>query len=242
MLFPRVNNVNTLYRPGTGQGPGSRGRDGSRNNPDRQEAILDEAIRLFAERGYAEADLQVLADRLDIGKGTLYRHFGSKEKLFLASADRVMRRIHEHITAVTAPVADPLERIETGIHAYFKYFAEHPESVEMLIQERALFRDRKRPTYFVHREANLDRWRSLYREMIGAGRVRDIPVEQILDTMGDLLYGAMFVGYLVGRREEPAAVAARIINIVFGGILTDAEKATRQGAGKARRALGRKKA
>ncbi|MFM8933030.1 MAG: hypothetical protein ACKOS8_14275, partial [Gemmataceae bacterium] len=104
------------------------------------------------------------------------------------------------------------------------------------------FRDRKRPTYFVHREANLDRWRSLYREMIGAGRVRDIPVEQILDTMGDLLYGAMFVGYLVGRREEPAAVATRIINIVFGGILTDGEKAARQGAGKARRASGRRKA
>lgn len=236
--------VNTLYRPGPASGPGpdSKVRDGSRSNPDRQEAILDEAIRLFADRGYAEADLQVLADRLDIGKGTLYRHFGSKEKLFLAAADRVMRRIHEHITAVTAPVADPLERIETGIHAYFRYFADHPESVEMLIQERALFRDRKRPTYFVHREANLDRWRSLYREMIGAGRVRDIPVEQILDTMGDLLYGAMFVGYLVGRREEPAAVATRIINIVFGGILTDGEKAARQGAGKARRASGRRKA
>jgi len=236
--------VNTLYRPGPASGPvpDSKVRDGSRSNPDRKEAILDEAIRLFADRGYAEADLQVLADRLDIGKGTLYRHFGSKEKLFLAAADRVMRRIHEHITAVTAPVADPLERIETGIHAYFRYFADHPESVEMLIQERALFRDRKRPTYFVHREANLDRWRSLYREMIEAGRVRDIPVEQILDTMGDLLYGAMFVGYLVGRREEPAAVATRIINIVFGGILTDGEKAARQGAGKARRASGRKKA
>jgi len=239
-----VQIVNTLYRPGPtpGQSPVSKGREGARGNLERQEAILDEAIRLFADRGYAEADLQVLADRLDIGKGTLYRHFGSKEKLFLAAADRVMRRIHEHITAVTAPVEDPLQRIETGIHAYFRYFADHPESVEMLIQERALFRDRKRPTYFVHREANLDRWRSLYREMIGAGRVRDIPVEQILDTMGDLLYGAMFVGYLVGRREEPSAVAARIINIVFGGILTDGERAARQGSTKGKRTNVRKKA
>ena len=210
--------VNTLYRPGPtpGQSPVSKGREGARGNLERQEAILDEAIRLFADRGYAEADLQVLADRLDIGKGTLYRHFGSKEKLFLAAADRVMRRIHEHITAVTAPVEDPLQRIETGIHAYFRYFADHPESVEMLIQERALFRDRKRPTYFVHREANLDRWRSLYREMIGAGRVRDIPVERILDSMGDVLYGAMFVGYLVGRREEPEAFALGLGRVLLG--------------------------
>ncbi|MCY2937344.1 MAG: TetR/AcrR family transcriptional regulator [Planctomycetota bacterium] len=193
----------------------------------RREAILDEAIRLFSRKGYGETDLQLLANALDIGKGTLYRHFGSKEKLFLAAADRVMRRIHEHITQVTEPVADPILRIEAGIRAYFGYFAEHPESVEMLIQERALFRDRKHPTYFVHREANLDRWRALYRDLIAAGRVRDLPVEQILDTMGDMLYGAMFVGYLVGRREDPSAVAGRIISIAFEGILTDTEKTMR---------------
>ena len=138
-----------------------------------------------------------------------------------------MRRIHEHITQVTEPVADPILRIEAGIRAYFGYFAEHPESVEMLIQERALFRDRKHPTYFVHREANLDRWRALYRDLIAAGRVRDLPVEQILDTMGDMLYGAMFVGYLVGRREDPSAVAGRIISIAIEGILTDTEKTMR---------------
>ena len=234
-IFLRVFSLNTVFRPT------SKVDDAALRAVTRREAILDAAIRLFATRGYAEADLQVLADELDIGKGTLYRHFGSKEKLFLAAADQVMRRIHEHITAVTVKIEDPLNRIETGIHAYFQYFAGHPESVEMLIQERALFRDRKHPTYFVHREANLDRWRSLYRDLIGSGRVRDIPVEQILDTMGDLLYGAMFVGYLVGRREEPSAVAARIINIVFGGILTDNELQARKIASKPRRVPSRKK-
>jgi len=32
--------------------------------------------------------------------------------------------------------------------------------VELLILERAEFRDRKKPTYFEHRDAHVHRWRS----------------------------------------------------------------------------------
>ena len=35
---------------------------------------------------------QALADRLGVGKGTIYRHFPSKRALFLAAADRVCAR------------------------------------------------------------------------------------------------------------------------------------------------------
>src|SRR5262245_40945181 len=72
----------------------------------RREEILGQAIPLFARVGYAELDLQVLADALGIGKGTLYRHFGSKEKLFLAAADRVMRDLNAYVEASVREVED----------------------------------------------------------------------------------------------------------------------------------------
>src|SRR5262245_37795229 len=56
----------------------------------RREEILARAIELFARDGYADLDLQILADDVGVGKGTLYRYFGSKQELFLAAADRVM--------------------------------------------------------------------------------------------------------------------------------------------------------
>ena len=59
----------------------------------RREEILAAAVRLFAERGYAEADTQVLADMLGVGKGTLYRYFPSKRELFLAAVDGAMRKL-----------------------------------------------------------------------------------------------------------------------------------------------------
>jgi len=193
----------------------------------RQEQILDAAATLFAEHGYSDTDTQLLADRLRIGKGTLYRYFPSKRDLFLAVADRVMRQMRQQVDAAVAPVEDPLDRVTAGVHAFLAFFGEHPEYVELLIQERAQFKDRKRPTYFVHREANVERWRALYRALIAAGRVRPVPVERITDVMSDLLYGTIFTNYFSGREKPFDAQARDLIDIVFHGILTDSERRRR---------------
>ena len=109
----------------------------------RQEEILEKAVELFARHGYSATDTQRLADELQVGKGTLYRYFPSKESLFLAAVDFCMRKLHEQVAAFVAEVADPMDRIREGIRAYLAFFVEHPEFVELMIQERALFKDQQ---------------------------------------------------------------------------------------------------
>jgi AcrR family transcriptional regulator len=195
----------------------------------RQEEILDGAVQLFAECGYADADTQVLADRLGVGKGTIYRYFPSKRELFLAAADRAMRRMHEYIDRAITGIEEPLDRIGRAIRAYLEFVAEHPEFVELLIQERANFKERKKPTYWEHREANLERWRSLYRDLIALGRVRQVPVERITDVMSQLLYGTMFTNYFTGSQKSPEGQARDIVDVVFNGILSETERRRRTG-------------
>jgi AcrR family transcriptional regulator len=190
----------------------------------RQEEILETAAVLFARYGYSETDTQLLAETLNIGKGTLYRYFPSKEELFLAVADRAMRKLGEQVDAAIAGVEEPLDRIGRGIQAYLTFFAEHPEFVELLIQERAQFKDRKKPTYFEHREVNVKRWQELHRSLIAAGRFRDIPPERISNVIGDLLYGAMFTNYFTGPRQSVEAQTQDILDIVLHGVLSDSER------------------
>lgn len=190
----------------------------------REEEILDAAAKLFAQRGYADMATQALADALDVGKGTIYRYFPSKQALFLAAIDRLMRRLHVAIDARVARVADPLERIPQGVETYLTFFAEHPEFVELLIQERALFKDRQQPLYFEHRVVRAERWKELYRGLIAAGRVRDVPVERITDVISDLLYGTMFTNYFARRQRSPHEQARDIVDIALRGILSDEER------------------
>jgi AcrR family transcriptional regulator len=194
----------------------------------RREEILDAAARLFAKHGYADTDTQLLADELGVGKGTLYRYFPSKQALFLAAVDRAMRSFRTYIDSRIQQVSDPLDQIAEGIRAFLTYVAEHPEFVELQMQERAQFKDRKKPTYFEHREANVERWRARYRALIAAGRVRDMPVERITDVMSQLLYGTMFINYFTGQQKPPEEQAQEILDVVWRGILSEEELRRRQ--------------
>ena len=186
------------------------------------------ATELFAENGFSDAITQALADRLKVGKGTIYRHFPSKRELFLAAVDRVMRKMHDQIMANIAGVDEGLEQVARGIMAFLTFFSEHPEYVEMLIQERAQFKDRKRPTYFEHRDVNVRRWQALYARLIAEGRIRDVSVERITDVVGNVIYGTMFTNYFAGQAKPVAEQAGDILDVVFHGILTDAERTRRQ--------------
>src|SRR5262249_1290084 len=144
--------------------------------------------------------------------------------LFLAATDRVMHLLQEQVNRNVAGIDDGLERIERAIATFLSFFGDHPSFVELLIQERAHFKDRKRPTYFEHREINIERWRQVYRELIAQKRVRDIPVEQITTVVSNVLYGIMVTNFFNGQ-AKPADVQAReIVDVVFLGILTETER------------------
>lgn len=190
----------------------------------RQEEILDAAARLFARVGYPSTDMQVLADELGVGKGTVYRYFPSKEKLFLAAVDRGMRRLRDQVNAEAEKASDPLEQVERAIRSYLAFFDTNPDIVELLIQERAEFKDRKKPTYFEHRDANIGPWLDLFRGLIAAGRMRVAPPEEFTETISDLLYGTIFTNHFAGRRASLEVQARRILDTLFLGILADEER------------------
>lgn len=194
----------------------------------RREEILDAATELFAEHGYSDAVTQALAERLGVGKGTLYRCFPSKQELFLAAVDRVMRRLREHIDQKLSGVEEPLDQIATGVHRFLEFFEAHPKYAELLVQERALFKDRPMPTYLAHRNTSAPRWRELYRRLITDGRMREVPVDRISDMIGDLLYGTIFTNVFAGRRRPSAEQAQDILDFLFEGILSDQERKKRR--------------
>lgn len=191
----------------------------------RREEILSCATRLFAQKSYRGLDVQLVADALGIGKGTIYRYFPTKQDLFFSAVDRGIRRLSECVDEATAGLRDPAEVIRAGVRTYLRYFSENPELVELLVLERAEFRDREKPTYFVHRDRNIGRWEALLRGMMDEGRIRRMPVERILQVFGDALYGTMFTNYFIGRRIAPEDQAEDMIDVLFRGMLAPPHEA-----------------
>lgn len=186
---------------------------------ERRQRIVETGARLFADLGYAGCEMERVAADLGIAKGTLYLYFPGKQDLFFACVDLGMQQMQTAVRAATSTATEPFDVISRAIRAYLAFFDEHPYYVELLIQERANFKDRKRPTYFEHRDANRGPWRQLYADLIAAGKVRDdIPLEQMLDTLGNLCYGTMFTNLFIGRTVSLDEQFDAIMEIALRGI------------------------
>ena len=207
-----VDRTPRLGRPGRPRDTAGRSR--------RRQAILDSATIVFAERGYVDAEMQAIADHLNVGKGTLYRHFMTKESLFLAVVDAAMVRLRQQIDEAADESSAPLDQIASGVRAYLSFFRNHPEVVELLIQERAHFRDRKQSTYFLHQDQAMNRWEALYLQLIKDGIVRPVPVESILEVISNVLYGSMFANHLSRASNSLEEQCGGVLDILFFGLLT----------------------
>lgn len=71
---------------------------------DSGELFLSAAEKLFAERGYTATTIGGIAAEAGFSKGALYRHFASKEELFLALLEERIDR----------PVRDVIELVESA--------------------------------------------------------------------------------------------------------------------------------
>lgn len=208
--------------------PRRRGRPRDEAHLARRELeILEAATAFFAERGYANADLQELADELGIGKGTIYRYFPSKEALFFATVDNGMTLLHEHISVKTGFIDDPLEKLQAAARAFLGFFDKMPALAELLIQERSEFRDRFKPTYLKHREAHIGPWNEMIHGLVERGRIRDIAVSRVTNALSNSLYGAVFTHRFSTQDDTLEQRADDIIDVCMRGILSDSERVMR---------------
>ncbi|MGH0030454.1 MAG: TetR/AcrR family transcriptional regulator [Myxococcota bacterium] len=104
-----------------------------------REKILDVAEALFARSGYAGVGLKEVADRVGLGKSSLFHHFRSKQELYGEVLDRVLLRIGERLDPVLGATGDPVARLSRTIEALVDALAEVPTTARLLL--RALFED-----------------------------------------------------------------------------------------------------
>ena len=181
--------------------------------------ILDASALFFARLGYPNADLKLLADELGVAKGTLYRYFPSKKHLFLATVDNCMQQLSQQVNVAAVLADSPLERIEQALRAYFRFFDAHPHVVELIVQERAEFKERALPVPL--EQDNSTMWRQHFLDLIACGVLRDVAVERLIETMTSLLYGVIFNKYICGSSETLESKTEGVLDIVFNGLMKE---------------------
>jgi len=79
---------------------------------DTRSRILDVASRLFHEQGYSATGIATILREADVGSGSLYHFFSSKEQLLVGVLESYLERLQAVlIDPVEAQTEDPIERV-----------------------------------------------------------------------------------------------------------------------------------
>ena len=145
-----------------------------------KEKILDEALTLFSEKGYANVFVGDIADRVGIKAPSLYKHYKNKKAIFNAIIDEMNRRFAEQAKAMQINGADA---------------AADAGTYESLSEDQLLKLGREFFLYYLH-----DDYNRKFRKMLTLEQFHDTDLAKVYSKLyvdDPLSYQGMLFGFMV---------------------------------------------
>ena len=149
---------------------------------DTKHRILDEALTLFSEKGYANVYVSDIAERVGIKAPSLYKHYRNKRAIFDAIIDEMNHRFEQQAQALSISGTDPTADAEV----YKNMDEEH-----LIKLGNDLFR------YYLH-----DSYTKRFRKMLTLEQFQDQELARIYSQQYfdmPLSYQGMLLGLMVSQ-------------------------------------------
>ena len=190
----------------------------------REKQIYKAALKVFSKYGYYKADMDIIAQRAEIGKGTVYRYFESKKNLFVSLVEWGLNQLKDEILTSIEGIDDVIERINTALEVYFNFYKNHKGFYRILVYEKYNFMDeiakKFKEKYFAH----LHIIENVFHQGIQKGVFKNIDTRcasfALVGITDALLFKWLFENKSSCFDEELAALQ----EIFFKGILIEKEK------------------
>lgn len=192
------------------------------------ESILDAAESVFAARGgYHRATIEAIALEADVAVATIYDHFGGKQEVYLALAERLVERNEAYLAEALDPMATALSRVIEIGRLYAQFHLDHPLAFRLIgltdvddapavrIQDARRRIERRLRAMLAGLVTALD-------EAVAEGSLRPVDSQQAATVMWASINGVLALharGALARKDVGPALALAR--QIFLDGLLVD---------------------
>ncbi|GHU49642.1 TetR family transcriptional regulator [Clostridia bacterium] len=104
------------------------------NQSNKREDVLNAALAIIAEQGFHAAPISQIAEKANIGAGTIYRYFKSKEELINALYLEVRKRMAQEILKGQDTSGSVYEQFVRYMQNLISYLIEHPTEIQFTEQ------------------------------------------------------------------------------------------------------------
>ena len=106
----------------------------------RQSDILQESLKLIADKGIQGLTIKNLANAIGVTEPAIYRHFENKQKILIGILSLFKENKESFMKNVQADDINPLEKLKSMFEIRFKYFAKNRAIASVIFSEE-LFRN-----------------------------------------------------------------------------------------------------
>ena len=177
-------------------------------NLDKKTAVFGATLELISEQGFHGAPMSQIAERANIGVGTIYRYFASKDELINALYIDIKTKLARYILQKHSENLSVEEGFENIFKNLIYYFIEHPAELSFVEQ----YENSPMITEATHQQVMQIAWpwKYLFERAIKESLLKELPIE----IMSAILYGAiisMAKLYLAGTvKIEESSLAMSI--------------------------------
>ena len=191
----------------------------SQKTGDKRDLILRAATKLFARRGFFNAQVADVAREAGIAAGTVYLYFQSKDDLLISIFERTMRQGIEAARQALAGVSDPVERLRRLARVHLERLGQDRDLAvvfQVELRQSTKFMERFSSTLL---QDYLHAIRDAVVDAQTAGRFR----REVSPTFAaKMLYGAldeMATNWILSRRRYAlAAQADEVVDLFVNGM------------------------
>ncbi|ACF13675.1 transcriptional regulator, TetR family [Chloroherpeton thalassium ATCC 35110] len=114
-----------------------------REKEQRRKSILKAATEVFFEKGFQQASMDMIAERSQLAKGTLYLYFKSKEDLYLALMEDGLDILHNMFDEAIEAGESIEEKVRNVTKAYYGFTQTHHDYYQvMMMMDSGLLSDK----------------------------------------------------------------------------------------------------
>ena len=157
----------------------------------RQAEIIEAVLRLAAERSPALITTSDIASAVSLTQGAVFRHFPSKEAIWLAVMEWVQHNLLNSLEAAAQEAGAPLAALQAVFMAHVGFVVRHPGVPRLLFNELQSPDDTPLKNSV---RTILDRYRQLLMRLLGAAEHRG----QIVAGIDKAAAGMLFIGTVQG--------------------------------------------
>jgi TetR/AcrR family fatty acid metabolism transcriptional regulator len=103
----------------------------------KEQAILEAAVKVFAQNGYHRAKISSIADQAGVATGSVYLYYKNKESILLTIFDRLWTELTNGLrTTVKRSDIDPSQKLDLVIDHMFDLFIASPALASVFVNEQ----------------------------------------------------------------------------------------------------------